>query len=326
MKLRTELHIPLAPFAITHKDAILAIGSCFADCMGARLADHKFHTLSNPFGNIFNPIAISNLLEKSIRRNESFNLVHSHGIWQAYECHSELGNPDRDILLDNLTRQINLTHQQLEKAKVLIITLGTAVVYEERSLNLIVANCHKMPAVNFEKSLLTSQTITTHLAKTIALIYDKYPELNIILTVSPIRHIKETIPLNMVSKSILRIACHELESKIDKVHYFPSYEIMMDDLRDYRFYKEDLIHPNTTAETYIWNKFIDSFCPDKTKTLLHKWDKVNKAIQHKPFFPESDGYLQHVVDTISKLVELNSEMDVNEEIEHLQHVLQNNQV
>jgi hypothetical protein len=183
-----------------------------------------------------------------------------------------------------------------------------------------------MPAVNFEKSLLTSQTITTHLAKTIALIYDKYPELNIILTVSPIRHIKETIPLNMVSKSILRIACHELESKIDKVHYFPSYEIMMDDLRDYRFYKEDLIHPNTTAETYIWNKFIDSFCPDKTKTLLHKWDKVNKAIQHKPFFPESDGYLQHVVDTISKLAELNSEMDVNEEIEHLQHVLQNNQV
>jgi hypothetical protein len=323
MKLRTELHLTPSSFAITHHTPMVAIGSCFADCMGERLHENKFNILSNPFGTIFNPLAISNLLQKTFHQENTFHTVQSQGIWQAYECHSELGNITKEILLENLDRQINITHQQLAKAKVLMITLGTAVVYTEKSLQLSVANCHKVPAHCFDKHVLTSDAIVSSLKETFDLLHAHYPELQIILTVSPVRHIKETIPLNSVSKSILRIACHALESHHHFVHYFPAFELMMDDLRDYRFYKEDLIHPNHLAETYIWTKFLDSFCNEKTKTIITQWDKAKKAIQHQPFFPESTAYRQHLVDTIAKLESLSADIDINEELAFLQTKLTN---
>ena len=321
MKLRTELHLPPANFSISHDTPILAMGSCFADCMGERFHENKFNVLSNPFGTIFNPLAINHLLRKAFYKEYTFHTVQSQGIWQAYECHSELGNAHQDMLIENLHRQVDICHQQLAKAKLLLITFGTAVVYTEKSLQLSVANCHKMPAHVFDKHLLSSEEIEKSLNETFDLLHTHYPSLQIILTVSPVRHLKETIQLNSVSKSTLRVACHALERHHDFVHYFPSFELMMDDLRDYRFYREDLIHPNHLAETYIWTKFIDSYCNEKTKAMITQWDKVKKAIQHQPFFPESATYIQHLTDTIAKLEILSKDIDVNEEITFLQHKL-----
>ena len=321
MKLRTEIDVIESDFKIGHQDKILALGSCFADCIGNKLNNNKFNILRNPFGTIFNPLAICNLLEKSINLDNNFNIIQSQGIWQAYECHSELGSAHKEDLIKNLNLQTQNTHNQIINSKILIITLGTAIVYNEKSLGISVANCHKIPAAHFNKTILSSSEIVTQLTNTIQLIKTQNREIKIILTVSPVRHIKETLVLNSVSKSILRVACHELASNNLNIHYFPAYEFMMDDLRDYRFYKDDLIHPNSTAETYIWNKFMESYFIDKTKNIVAKWDKLSKALSHKPFFPESDQYQIHLKETLKKLNELSSDLDLADEIQNIQTLI-----
>lgn len=310
MKLRTEISIPKANFEISHRDGILAMGSCFADCIGNKLLFNKFNILSNPFGTIFNPLSISDLLNKSLKQDYDFHTVHSQGIWQAYECHSELGNPNKDELLKNLKSQIDLTHNQLKDSNTLIVTLGTAIVYKEKNLNISVSNCHKVDSNSFEKIILTSYEIVESLGTTFQLLQTQNPSLRIILTVSPVRHIKDTLQLNALSKSILRVACHELESKFENVHYFPAYEIMMDDLRDYRFYKDDMIHPTDLAENHIWEQFLATYCNVETHSIIAQWNKLSKAMAHKPFFPESEAFQKHQVETSKKLEEFNKMLEM----------------
>jgi hypothetical protein len=203
----------------------------------------------------------------------------------------------------------------------LIITFGTAFIYKLKSNNEIVANCHKQPSYNFTKELLTVEEIIVSFELFLNQFKIQNSKLKIILTVSPVRHTKDTLTLNSVSKSILRIACHELSKQFSNVSYFPSYEIMLDDLRDYRFYKEDMIHPTEVAEEYIWNKFSDVFFESETKQLIKEWSSVSMALNHKPFREDSEEYKIFLTETLKKLELLKGKINVKEEINFITNKL-----
>ncbi|MEL7005728.1 MAG: GSCFA domain-containing protein, partial [Bacteroidota bacterium] len=249
---RTELSPKKHEHSLSHTTPVLTIGSCFSDQIGGYFEKNKFDVLSNPFGTVYNPISIFKLLRFAVAQSEpeEYSYIHDQGLHSNFEFHSKFSSSDKNLLQQNIKNSIDNTHNFLKRADFLILTLGTAFAYERVENEQIVANCHKVPAKQFKKILLTESQI-------IKAFYGVKEELNrfnenlqIILTVSPVRHVKDTLELNAVSKSILRMVCHRLCDQYDSVHYFPSYEIVLDDLRDYRFYQRDMIHPNEIAEEY----------------------------------------------------------------------------
>ena len=250
---RTTFDLPSSPFSIRLNTPVLSLGSYFANTMGLRLQQNKFQALINPFGVIFNPLSIYKLLQNSISPTEvrGEDLVQSQGMWYHYDVHSKLWADDPAVLQDKIQQQVQSTHQFLQSTKVLILTFGTAYGYFLKNNQQLVANCHKVPQHFFEKRLLTVEEITQGFDNLYNQLQEIAPDLKIILTVSPVRHIKDTIPANQVSKSILRVACHQITEQFNEVMYFPAYELLLDDLRDYRFFGTDMIHPNSIAEDYI---------------------------------------------------------------------------
>jgi hypothetical protein len=320
---RTELNIASSPFKINHRSKLLTIGSCFSQVIGERLSNNKFDVFVNPFGTIFNPVSITRLLENSMINNfEGIDSsVESSGVWFNHHVHSDFYGTTKEELYSKLKTNLKQVHEYLLQSDTLIITLGTAFVYKLKSNNEIVANCHKVPANNFTKELLTVDEIVNSFGNFINQFKIQNLKFKIILTVSPVRHTKDTLPLNAVSKSILRVACHELSEHFPEVFYFPSYEIMTDDLRDYRFYKEDMIHPTEVAEEYIWNKFSDVYFDQKTKEIIKEWSAVSKALEHKPFRLDSAEYRIFLTETLKKLELLKGKININEEIEKLKNKL-----
>jgi len=284
--------------------------------MGAKLVSNKFKVLANPYGIVFNPESIFTLINASLDKNEFPNdgYLETNNIWRNYYFHSELYGNSKEELSRKINERKALAHDFLLKARILTITFGTAYVYRLKSNQEVVSNCHKMPASLFTKELLTSEQII----KSFDLFYKKIiaadPGLKIILTVSPVRHIKDSIQLNSVSKSILRMACHNLAKSNENISYFPAYEIMMDDLRDYRFYKEDMIHPTEVAENYIWEKFIDTYFETKSKEFIKEWSGILRALEHKPFHPESESHQAFIKETIKKIKGLQGDIDMSYEL------------
>lgn len=320
---RTELITGPASFKIDHRQKILTIGSCFSQVIGERLAENKFEALVNPFGTVFNPVSIIQLLQASA--NNDFNAIdapiENRGTWFNYHVHSDFYGNTKEVLSTKVKTVLQNVQLHLQQSDVLIITFGTAFVYRLQATQQIVANCHKVPAQNFTKELLTVEEIT----KTFEALYQQLkairPSLNIILTVSPVRHTKDTLSLNSVSKSTLRLACHALNEAYGNVFYFPAYEIMLDDLRDYRFYKADMIHPTEVAEEYIWNKFSNAYFEEDTKQVLNDWASVSKALQHKPFREDSDEYRKFLTETLKRLQLLKDKINVRQEIQLLSQKL-----
>ncbi len=313
---RTVLKTKSSNHKIAHDKNILSIGSCFAAMMGEKLSENKFISETNPFGVIFNPISIFKLLNHAI--DGSFprdnGYVEYNGIWYNYDLHSRLSHSDKGILKSEVESKINKLNDYLKTTDYLIVTLGTAYVYELNSSGEIVANCHKLSAAKFTKRLLGVSEIVASfdtLIKNIAKINSK---IKIILTVSPVRHVKDTLKLNTVSKSVLRLAAHEVSERFSIVDYFPSYEIMMDDLRDYRFYKSDMLHPSAVAEKYIWELFMGTYFFGETAALIAKWQKIKQAIDHRPFHQDSSSHKKFLIDTLKRLKVLNEEMPLSEEI------------
>jgi hypothetical protein len=303
---RTELHIPASGLDITLQDGIVTIGSCFAEVIGSRLLQNKAQVLVNPFGTIFNPLSVGKLLRAAAGEPHTFadNLVQHNGIWYAYDLHSSLSSPSREQLLATLQERLDNTHTALQKAKLLIITLGTAVGYRLQGTREVVANCHKLPARQFSRELLSLHTLQPDMAHTLRLLYNLNPNLRVLLTVSPVRHIKETIEVNSVSKAILRVLCHELAHQQPQTSYFPAFELMMDDLRDYRFYGRDMVHPTEVAEDYIWEKFVQAYLAKDFQHFLHAWEKMRRALSHRPFHPESAAHQAFLRNTLSQLQSL----------------------
>jgi hypothetical protein len=320
---RTTLSPNPSNVKIGLQHSILLIGSCFSDQIGKRLAGNKFDALPNPFGVIYNPISIFKLLENSIleRKIKEEYFVQRGEVWQHYHFHSEVSALKKNDLQQMIATKQGRVGEWFQSAhthhKCLIITLGTSFVYRLGASNEIVANCHKMPADLFEKQLLYPKQIIQEFGY----LYSILPkDIQIILTISPVRHIKDTLPLNAVSKSVLRIACHELSEQFENVHYFPSYELVLDDLRDYRFYEADMLHPNQQAIDYVFDKFATTFFDENTQRFLKKWEKIYKSLQHKAFYPKTKEHQQFLKNLLIQLKNID-EVSLKEEIRQVEKQL-----
>ncbi|TWO34468.1 GSCFA domain-containing protein [Seonamhaeicola sediminis] len=298
MNLQTK--IPLSKQStnlIDYNSNILLLGSCFVENIGAKLQYFKFQSVVNPFGILFHPKAIEALVENTLQNkfySEEY-LFFNNEQWHCFDVHSKLSNTSKERLLSDLNKQISLTNKQIHESTHLIITLGTAWVYRYIKTNKIVANCHKLTQKAFDKELLSVDEIIGSLRSIVDSIRDINTSASIIFTVSPVRHLKDGFIENTLSKAHLVSAIHEfLNQKSlsgnDNLSYFPSYEIMMDELRDYRFYKEDMIHPNQTAVDYVWEKFVTVWIASHTKKTMGEVDAVQKGMLHKPFNPDSEAH------------------------------------
>jgi hypothetical protein len=324
MQFRTELNVPIAPSRFSRTTGIFTIGSCFAEVMGRKLQEVKAHTLVNPFGTIFNPLSIHKLLRAALTQNESSleaGLVVQNGIWYHYDFHSSFSHAQPEVLLQMLRAQLQQAHTFLKQAQVVMLTWGTAYVYERVDTGDLVANCHKIPQKQFSKRLLSLQEITQDTQQTLELLHTHCPGLQVILTVSPVRHLKDTLPLNSVSKSLLRVAAHLAMEQHPRITYFPAYELLLDDLRDYRFYAADLLHPSEMAEHYIWEKFVQAYADQVFTNFISRWTEVQRELAHKSFHPDSAAHQQFLQKLLQKLQRIALEADVQTEIDTVQRQL-----
>lgn len=278
---------------VDYNSNLLLIGSCFVENIGEKLAYFKFQNFQNPFGILFQPKAIETLISNAINQKKysEKDIFFHNEQWHSFEAHSKLSATTAFDLLNTLNGQIEITNKQLRKATHIIITLGTAWVYRFLETNQLVANCHKVPQKQFKKELLSVDAISKSLQNTVNLIKTVNPNASIIFTVSPVRHTKDGFIENTQSKAHLITAIHNVIPNAEvKGIYFPSYEIMMDELRDYRFYNEDMLHPNTTSINYIWEKFQEVWMCDETSKIMDQVDAVQKGMRHKPFNPNSEAH------------------------------------
>ena len=320
---RTELLPKFSDKKVNHNSSLVTIGSCFSDSIGNKLNEYKFPVLVNPFGTVYNPISIHEALKQAIGLTypTKTTYLEHQGLCFNYNFHSKFCATNEDDLVSQIKTAINRSHEFIKKSKVLIITYGTSFVYKRTDTNEIVANCHKLPGSRFNKRLLSVEEILLSFQSLHKSISENLSIEKIILTVSPVRHIKDTLELNSLSKSILRIACQALINQYSEVEYFPSFEIMMDDLRDYRFYKDDLIHPTLMAEEYIWEKFSTAYLDSQTLHFVKQWKDIQKALNHQPFQIESTSHKMFLRETLARLEELKSLADVEKEITQLKSQL-----
>lgn len=319
---RTELTPSVSASPIGLKDAIFTIGSCFANEIGGHLSENKFQVWDNKLGTVYNPISIhrllSSALENKLPLQESY--LQDEGVYFNYDFHSSQSASTQQELESKIKSAIKSANEFLKKANRIIITYGTAFVFRLKSRNEIVANCHKVPSINFTKSLLTEAEIVESFQNFYSKLKSINPNCKIILTVSPVRHLKDTLELNAVSKSILRLSCHSIVNQFD-VEYFPAYEILLDDLRDYRFYKTDRLHPTDEAVEYIWEKFLNSYFDESTKKFVLDWSVIKKDLDHKAFNIHSEKHQKFLKTLLLKLENLPSNADVSKEIQSVKSYL-----
>lgn len=311
---RTELNPPRSDNRIAVSDRIFAIGSCFADAMANRMAGFKLSTLSNPAGVLYGPTAIHRVLDMAVRDSGPSENGYIDGeVVFHYDFHSELAATTRGALRDELQGVLHKCHNALKDTRWLVITYGTAWEYRRRDNGDSVANCHKQPGTTFSRHLLSAEDIVSSFHKLLSSLRRLNPHLKVIMTISPVRHLRDTFEGNAVSKSMLRIACDRIVSTHDDVFYFPAYELMMDDLRDYRFYKPDMIHPNEVAEDYIWEKFSGVWFDDQLLAFIRSWRSIQQALQHRPFHPETRAHLKFLQSTLERIEAWSGYVDVDAE-------------
>ncbi len=296
MKFRTEIDKKAFPFDIDHNDRILLWGSCFSERIGRKLQGSKFDACINPFGTVYNALSIAKQIEMSLDKNFVYQrdlvLNENNNLYNHYNFHSDYASESPVECMARINACIDIAHDELKQSSLLFVTLGTSYVYEHHDFG-TVANCHKMSSKLFSKTLLSAKAQTEILTLAFEYLLDFNPSINIVLTVSPVRHTREGLENNALSKSILRLVSHNLCERFEAVHYLPAYEIVNDDLRDYRFFEEDLIHPNNQAVQYLWEYFSETFFSNKTKLVINKVDKISKNLNHKYRNPQSESSLKH---------------------------------
>ena len=294
------------------------MGSCFAQTIGQKMLNAKFDVLVNPFGTIFHPHNLADLLDHALFNDplEPDGILKRDGLYLHYSTHSDLVGKTREVLTQTYQNQLQLTRSYLETGSHLILTFGTAWIYEHEIFGRV-ANCHKQPQKLFKKQLSKLEEMEMGLWHVLGNFSRVYPNLKIILTVSPVRHTKDGIPENQLSKSLLRVLCANLERRMESVSYFPTYEIMMDELRDYRFYKTDRIHPTEEAENYIWEKWKNTVFSSETQSKVAEIQKVQLELAHRPFNPESASHQKFLQNLLAKLERLNEEFDFSREIKQV---------
>jgi hypothetical protein len=312
MNFRTQIPIPNHPNPIDYNSKMVSLGSCFAENMGDKFQYFKFKSVTNPFGIVFNPVSIDRIIDRVVNDalfTEEDIFFHNER-WHCYEVHSDLSCASQEELLRNLNKILRETKKQLQEATHIIITYGTSWVYRCIESNQIVANCHKVPQKQFTKELLTVATIQESIENTIRLIQSLNPNCNFIFTVSPVRHLKDGFVENQVSKAHLITATyHVLKEPVGVPPsgargLFPSYEIMMDELRDYRFYAEDMLHPNQMAVDYIWERFKETTISETAFATMDAVESIQKSLQHRPFNPHSESHKKFEANLQAKITTL----------------------
>jgi len=291
MKFRTEIKCPEVSRQIDHRSGLVLLGSCFSEHMEDKFQYYKFRTYANPFGILFHPRAIEKAVQHCVTQKYycAKDLIKHHDTWLSLDHHSQFDQRDHQQVLNDINKQIEFGYQALKNASHVIITLGTSWIYKWKQNDRIVGNCHKIPQKFFSKNLLASKEIITSLKQVISNVQKINKNASFIFTVSPVRHLKDGFTENTLSKSLLHQAIHELTDH-KTVSYFPAYEIMMDDLRDYRFYKNDLVHPNDMAVDYIWELFKNSWISKDSRELMDEVEDIQKSRAHKAFDPESEAH------------------------------------
>ncbi len=299
MNFRTEIHINPSANRISHQTPMVLIGSCFTEYIGCKLRDLCFPVFLNPCGIVYNPISVSRSLEIMIAGKEftGEDLAFFNDLWFSFDHHTSFSHPERDSCLEKINRNILEGSQYLRKAKFLLISFGTSRVYIHKKLEKVVSNCHKIPSAEFEQRMLSVDEIIELTRETMKKIVTLNPELKFIFTLSPVRHWKDGATGNQLSKATLLLAIDKLVKEYpDITEYFPAYELMLDDLRDYRYYADDLLHPGTQAVQYIWEKFSDTCFDEKTMTINNELNSLNNAMKHRPFnknTPAMKKFLDH---------------------------------
>ena len=295
MKLQTNISIKEQDDnLIDYHSKILLLGSCFSENIGNKLSYYKFQSKQNPFGILFHPKAIENLISRAIK-DELYTekeLTFNNERWHCLDAHSSISAADKNVLLKNLNSALIHTKKQLKEATHVFITLGTSWVYRYSETNAIVANCHKIPQKEFSKELLSVAEVSKTLEQCIALLKSINKTVSVTFTVSPVRHLKDGFIENTRSKAHLIAAIHTVINSENNTYYFPSYEIVMDELREYRFYNEDMLHPNTTAINYIWEKFVFSWFSREAQDTMQEVETVQRGVSHRPFNEKSEQHQQ----------------------------------
>jgi hypothetical protein len=312
MQFRTPIPISKSNHPLDYNSKIVSLGSCFAENMGEKFNYFKFENSINPFGIIFNPVSIEKIIYKAI--NAVFfteeDIFFYNERWHCFDVHSDLSNANAGELINNLNAIVKSTNLQITASTHIIITYGTSWVYRNIESDVIVANCHKVPQKQFKKELISVDESKESIANTIKLIHSVNPSCKIIFTVSPVRHIKDGFVENQWSKANLISAIHSvLNNQLCKLNteYFPSYEIMMDELRDYRFYAEDMLHPNQVAIDYIWKRFKETTISETAFATIEEVESIQKSLSHKPFNPDSESHLKFETKLREKITKLKTQ-------------------
>ncbi|MGB0805794.1 MAG: GSCFA domain-containing protein [Salibacteraceae bacterium] len=318
MKFRTEIPTPQFDKKITYDSSMLLMGSCFSSNIHDHLTRLKFNSISNPFGIVYNPLALSKQINILCSNKEySFDeLQMENERWFSFDHHSDFSNTDKNECLGQINSNLTAARQRIKTANYLFITLGTSWVYRLKDSNEIVSNCHKLPAKKFLKELIPVETMETELLSAISNLKSINPNLSIVFSISPIRHLSDGFFENQVSKGRLFDTIYRITKEDYQLSYFPAYELVLDDLRDYRFYKSDLVHPSIEAVEYIWDKFKESFLSLDAVKKVSEVEKLINASNHRPFNPSSEAHQKFIKSTIEKMEALNS-LNFHKEIERL---------
>mgnify|MGYP002521398835 CR=1 FL=1 len=284
MDFRTTIHIADNMGIMHHSDHFMMLGSCFSDNIGGKLRQAMIDVNINPFGTLYNPFSIASSVCRIIDASpeRGIDLFQGSGVWNSFNFHSRYSLPDKDATLALMNEQIEKAHRHLQSCHTLIVTLGTAVVYRLKDTGQVVANCHKVPQHHFTRRMAGVDEITTELSAMVERVHDFSPSCRILFTVSPIRHIADGLEVNSLSKATLRVAIDSVRrAHRGFVSYFPAYEILMDDLRDYRFYATDMVHPSEVAIAYIWQIFQAAYFDDASSQAIARCERVMKRLTHR---------------------------------------------
>ncbi|MEO8171809.1 MAG: GSCFA domain-containing protein [Sediminibacterium sp.] len=314
MKFHFEFDIKRSPGSIHHQQKLLLMGSCFTENIGEKLRKHKFNVLENPNGILFNPVSVAEAVHSYIENKKitKADIFQHNETWHSWKHHSRFSGVTAEDCIQKINTSTADANAYLKKTDHLLITLGSAWLYTltEQAANAVVgsvaANNHKAPAGWFQKRLMNAEEVTVVLSKMLSSLFVFNPGIRIIFTISPVRHLREGVIENNRSKAVLIQAVHQLVEQFGSLYYFPAYELVIDDLRDYRFYAEDLVHPNYQASQYVWEKFTHACMSDETRELMKEIAEINLAFQHKPFNPLTEQHQKFLASYLAKTRSLRS--------------------
>lgn len=323
MQFRTVPPNPVYPFKLDYSGRYMFVGSCFTEHIGRRMEALKFPVTVNPFGILYNPVAVKNALSR-ITLNLDFkeeDLVYDKGLWHSLMHHGDFSHPNKDQCLKKINDGIAEADRFLQQSDVLFLTFGTAWAYEYTATGETAGNCHKISASKFKRRLMNADEITIEYYQLLNDLLNYHPDLKVVLSVSPVRHLKNGFYDNTVSKAVLSIAMYQIAEHFDNVYYFPALELMNDDLRDYRFYANDMVHPSSAAVDYIFDFFGESFFTENTKTTMHDIEKIVKAAEHRIMHPgteENKIFVSTLIEQIEDASKRYPDIDFSKEKQHFE--------